>query len=542
MRASTVLPTPGHVLDQQVAAREGGHHGHRDRRPGRRAGPAARLAWRARASVPASARAPAVRSEVGPQQGRALGHRGRPGHRGRRPTASSEVDPRELGDGAVRPGARASSHRRPGGPRGRRRQPGGLDARPGGRRRPRRPRPRQVPVAMPGQVTRPRAWWPRARPTPRPAGRWRRPAPGRTPGWPTCPRRPAGVGTAEAAVGLGRLEQVGAPVGDPLEHRPHELGPAGAAGDPEQGAAGAEVPHRRAQAEQRRDEPDVAGAVAAARRRRPTPRRGSISPRSSRSHSTQVPADSIMASTPQVGRPARCQATIGKVPAGAAAAAGRATRPPVHRSSMPPGPEGRLGQPGPGAALADQRGLLVAGDAADGRGAREGRGLARRRRTESTIVAAAWPAGMRRRSSTRSSQSQRCPVRRPARSPRRWWRRSRAGRTRRRPPASVQATQVSTVPKQSSLGRPRRSGSTSSRMAASLVADALGASRKPSACRVRQVPTVRRSCQPMAGATGRPVARSHTTVVARWLAMPTPPTGPPSARAAAGQLERRRRR
>ena len=73
------------------------------------------------------------------------------------------------------------------------------------------------------------------------------------------------------------------------------------------------------------------------------------------------------------------------------------------------------------------------------------------------------------------------------------------------PPESVQATQLSTVPKQSSPRSARdRSGSTSSRMAITLVADALGASRIPSAWRTRQVPTVRRSCQPMPGATGRP--------------------------------------
>ena len=101
------------------------------------------------------------------------------------------------------------------------------------------------------------------------------------------------------------------------------------------------------------------------------------------------------------------------------------------------------------------------------------------------------------------------------------------------PPDRVQATQLSTVPKQSSPCSARaRSGSTSSRMAITLVADALGASRIPSACRTRQVPTVRRSCQPMPGATGFPVARSHTMLDARWLAIPTPATGPPSASAA----------
>ena len=47
-----------------------------------------------------------------------------------------------------------------------------------------------------------------------------------------------------------------------------------------------------------------------------------------------------------------------------------------------------------------------------------------------------------------------------------------------------------------------RSGSTASRMAMSLVADALGARRMPWACSSRQVPTVRRSCHPMPGASG----------------------------------------
>ena len=32
---------------------------------------------------------------------------------------------------------------------------------------------------------------------------------------------------------------------------------------------------------------------------------------------------------------------------------------------------------------------------------------------------------------------------------------------------------------------------------------------------------VRRHCHTMAGATGWPVSRSHTTVVSRWLVMPT---------------------
>ncbi len=93
--------------------------------------------------------------------------------------------------------------------------------------------------------------------------------------------------------------------------------------------------------------------------------------------------------------------------------------------------------------------------------------------------------------------------------------------TWRSPPDRVQATQVSTVPKASSPRSDRdRSGSARSRRAATLVAEALGATRMPWAWSSRQVPTVRRSCQPSPGPTGTPVARSHTMVEARWLAMP----------------------
>jgi hypothetical protein len=102
-----------------------------------------------------------------------------------------------------------------------------------------------------------------------------------------------------------------------------------------------------------------------------------------------------------------------------------------------------------------------------------------------------------------------------------------------RPPVRVQATQVSTVPKASSPRSDRaRSGSAESSSAATLVAEALGATRMPFPWSSRHVPTVRRSCQPRPGPTGTPVDRSHTMVEARWLAMPTASTGPPSARLA----------
>ena len=86
---------------------------------------------------------------------------------------------------------------------------------------------------------------------------------------------------------------------------------------------------------------------------------------------------------------------------------------------------------------------------------------------------------------------------------------------------NVHATQLSTVPKQSSPGSRPAAELASNHI--SLVADWLGASPRPcSALSVRHSPTVRRSCQPSAGPIGRPVARSQTTAEARWLAIPTP--------------------
>ena len=82
-----------------------------------------------------------------------------------------------------------------------------------------------------------------------------------------------------------------------------------------------------------------------------------------------------------------------------------------------------------------------------------------------------------------------------------------------RPPDSVQATQVSTVPKASS---PRsalaRSGSAASSRAATRIRKASRRARVASG----------------SAPTGSPVARSQTTVEARWSAMPTTATGPAS--------------
>ena len=85
--------------------------------------------------------------------------------------------------------------------------------------------------------------------------------------------------------------------------------------------------------------------------------------------------------------------------------------------------------------------------------------------------------------------------------------------------------------------RPDPVGVGPSSRAATLVAEALGASRIPWPWSSRQVPTVRRSCQPSPGPTGTPVARSHTMVDARWLAMPTAVDRPAGGQAGRGHLD-----
>ena len=67
-------------------------------------------------------------------------------------------------------------------------------------------------------------------------------------------------------------------------------------------------------------------------------------PRSSRSHSTQVPAESITASTPQVAAPPTRKATIGKVPAAPPGVRRRARARAGALVEHAAGAEGRLGQ------------------------------------------------------------------------------------------------------------------------------------------------------------------------------------------------------
>ena len=107
-----------------------------------------------------------------------------------------------------------------------------------------------------------------------------------------------------------------------------------------------------------------------------------------------------------------------------------------------------------------------------------------------------------------------------------------------RPPVSCQSSQVSTVPKASSpFSARRRAPGTWSRSHASFVPLKYGSSSRPVFCRnsgssprrlsFAQRSAVRRSCQTMARCSGRPVHRSQSRVVSRWLVRPRAATSRP---------------
>ena len=357
------------------------------------------------------------------------------------------------------------------------------------RRRPRRPTSRGP--CRPGR-RRP-GWWPRSPVRPRSARPTASARAATKVGLADMPPSTAQRVDGHGRVGLGRLEEIGAPMGDALEHGPHHLGPPGAPGDAHEGAARPEVPHRGAQAEQGGHEPHVAGVRAQRPPPCPSRRRMSMMPRSSRSHSTHVPAESMTASTPQVWCPARCQATMGKVPAPP-----RRTKPgrssPTHRSSIPPVPKVALASPGrvqpcPTSEACWSPAMPQMAGAPGQRARPRPPGPTSRRWRGRT------DRGMRSASSMASSQSAPSAAEQPG-DPGVGGVGDVQG-----PPDSVQATQVSTVPKHRSRVR---SGSAMSRSMASLVADSLGATAMPWSRSTRQVPTVRRSCQPEAGPDGLP--------------------------------------
>ncbi len=105
------------------------------------------------------------------------------------------------------------------------------------------------------------------------------------------------------------------------------------------------------------------------------------------------------------------------------------------------------------------------------------------------------------------------------------------------PPVSFHTSHVSTVPNASPSAEP-----VSRRIHSSLVAEKYGSAVRPVRVRIvsagsaRQRSAVRRSCQTTAGYTGSPLRRSQTTVVSRWLVIPSAaiaPAGTPASASAA---------
>ncbi len=181
----------------------------------------------------------------------------------------------------------------------------------------------------------------------------------------------------------------------------------------------------------------------------------------------------MTASVPQVASPATRKATIGKVPAVLRCALAGPDPGPVHWSSMPPVPKVALASPGKVAPWPTSEACWS--PAMPQMGGAPGSAVAAPRAPEESTIVGSMAAGIR--SLARSSRSQpivrgstsavtpafvasvTCKVSDPL-----------------PPPLSVHATHESTVPKQSSPASARvRCGSTSSRIAITFVADALGA-------------------------------------------------------------------
>ena len=228
----------------------------------------------------------------------------------------------------------------------------------------------------------------------------------------------------------------------------------------------------------------------------------------------------MIASTPHVSVPPTRRHTIGNVPPGPRDSnGGRA--PPRTRSSIPPVPNVILASPQ--CTHPCPRSDACWSPAIPAIGGAPGRAVASPTTPDESTMVGSIDAGMRSGSRASSAHWDASGASRPVTAA------LVASVTCSAAPDNVHAIQVSTVPKHRSRAR---CGSTCSSNHSSLVADAFGASRRPWPRSSRQRPTVRRSCQPSAGPTGSPVARSHTTVEQRWLAMPTASTGPAASSAA----------
>ena len=373
-----------------------------------------------------------------------------------------------------------------------------------------------------GEERRRRARSPRARATPRPARCAASASACTNVGLRAHPAVDAQDVDRDAGVGLGRLDEVGAAVGDALEHGPHELGPAGAAGEAEHGAARAVVPLRACRARAARARTTRRRCRCTAPRPRATPPRARddaevvaqpLHVRAGRQH------DRLDA--PRVRRRRRCRQMIGNVPppprvsnVGPLGAEDEVEHPAgaerdlrVARRARTPWPSSDAcwsptspaigGAPGSAVACADDPARVDDASAASPPGCAATRAV----RRPSSVPSAAQQAGDRRR----CCASVTCTA----------------------PSESVHATHESTVPKHRSRVR---SGSTWSSRYSTLVAETFG--REPEARR----PAARGTCRSCGGPasrwpgpTGSPVAAVPDDRRAALVGDPDRVDGPPCA-------------
>ena len=340
--------------------------------------------------------------------------------------------------------------------------------------------------------------------------------------------RPA-VGAQHAGRDRQDIDDVGHLMGHRLERRPHELRarrPARDAADqaraPPRPSAASRGPSARARRRRRRSNPTSRASCSLSAA-------SSISPSPSRSHCSAAPPTSTDPSAANCGRaPGGVAAAVFSRPCG-----DRPGELADVREDERPGAVGRLHLAGREAALAEERRLLVAGDAGERHGRAEQRSPRRRRRQEGTTVGRIDAVDGEEleqlvvpgpRLEVEQHRARRVrevgDVRRSRRS---GSRRSRSRPSRRRAPR---------------CGRVRPA-----RIHSSFVAEKYGSQTRPVRSRTSSAGSsahraaVRRSCQTIAGCTGRPLARSHTTVVSRWFVIPIAPSSsapiPASASAAA---------
>ena len=243
--------------------------------------------------------------------------------------------------------------------------------------------------------------------------------------------------------------EIGAAMGDALQHGPHDVRPLGAPRDAEQRTPRAVVPVRRAEAEQRRHVHHPVGCrwhalgdvvALLARRDQAEVVAQPFDVRAGGEHDPLDPPRQIAIARPQ-GQRDRCRAGIRLVPRGRTVVGAEVEH--------PAGAERDLRPAAHHAVLADERRLLIAEDAGDRAVLRAAR-WPRRTRRPNRRPSGSTDRGMPNASSTSSFQSRPVDEPQPARRGRGVRLVTDVERPARAPPDRVHAIQLSTVPMQTS--------------------------------------------------------------------------------------------